>query len=91
MLYILLNILVVSGGVQGGIEKFCNVGMPALFCLLVFIILYIASPARRGRGLQVHVQPRLLRVQQSGNRLRPRAQKRRRADVLLSVDRSRRQ
>lgn len=42
VLYILLNIIVVSGGVHGGIEKFCNIGMPALFCLLVFIIAYIA-------------------------------------------------
>lgn len=51
VLYILLNILVVSGGVQGGIEKFCNVGMPALFCLLVFIILYIAcQPGARPRA-----------------------------------------
>ena len=38
VLYILLNILVVSGGVQGGIEKFCNVGMPALFGILLICI-----------------------------------------------------
>ncbi len=63
VLYILLNIIVVSGGVHGGIEKFCNIGMPALFCLLVFIIASHRLPARRCRGLQVHVPPRLLRVQ----------------------------
>ena len=63
VLYILLNIIVVSGGVHGGIEKFCNIGMPALFCLLVFIIALHRLPARRCRRLQVHVPPRLLRLQ----------------------------
>ncbi len=48
VLYILLNIIVVSGGVHGGIEKFCNIGMPALFCLLVFIIAYIACQPGAG-------------------------------------------
>ena len=50
VLYILLNIIVVSGGVHGGIEKFCNIGMPALFCLLVFIIAYIACQPGAAEG-----------------------------------------
>ena len=58
VLYILLNILVVSGGVQGGIEKFCNVGMPALFCLLVFIILYIACQPGAAEGYKFMFTPR---------------------------------
>ena len=57
VLYILLNILVVSGGVQGGIEKFCNVGMPALFCLLVFIILYIACQPGAAEGYKFMFNP----------------------------------
>lgn len=57
VLYILLNILVVSGGVQGGIEKFCNVGMPALFCLLVFIILYIACQPGAAEGYRFMFSP----------------------------------
>ena len=57
VLYILLNILVVSGGVQGGIEKFCNVGMPALFCLLVFIILYIACQPGAAEGYKFMFTP----------------------------------
>lgn len=57
VLYILLNILVVSGGVQGGIEKFCNVGMPALFCLLVFIILYIACQPGAAEGYKFMFSP----------------------------------
>ena len=58
VLYILLNILVVSSGVQGGIEKFCNVGMPALFCLLVFIILYIACQPGAAEGYKFMFTPR---------------------------------
>ena len=38
VLYILLNIIVVSGGVHGGIEKFCGIGMPALFFMLLICI-----------------------------------------------------
>ena len=57
VLYILLNILVVSSGVQGGIEKFCNVGMPALFCLLVFIILYIACQPGAAEGYKFMFSP----------------------------------
>ena len=46
-----------SGGVQGGIEKFCNVGMPALFCLLVFIILYIACQPGAAEGYRFMFSP----------------------------------
>jgi len=41
-LFMLLNILVVMGGVRGGIEKFSVFAMPALTVLLVIIIVYIA-------------------------------------------------
>ena len=58
VLYILLNIIVVSGGVHGGIEKFCNIGMPALFCLLVFIIVYIACQPGAAEGYKFMFTPR---------------------------------
>ena len=57
VLYILLNIIVVSGGVHGGIEKFCNIGMPALFCLLVFIIAYIACQPGAAEGYRYLLIP----------------------------------
>ena len=57
VLYILLNIIVVSGGVHGGIEKFCNIGMPALFCLLVFIIAYIACQPGAAEGYKFMFRP----------------------------------
>ena len=31
-----------GGGVGGGIEKFCNVGMPCLFVILIIVIVYVA-------------------------------------------------
>ena len=58
VLYILLNIIVVSCGVPGGTEKFCNIGMPALFCLLVFIIVYIACQPGAAEGYKFMFTPR---------------------------------
>ncbi len=40
-IFIALNAFIVSAGVGGGIEKFCNVGMPALFVMLIVIIVYV--------------------------------------------------
>ena len=37
-IFMLLTIIIVMGGVSGGIEKFCSVGMPALFVMLIIII-----------------------------------------------------
>ena len=41
-LFIVLNAFIVSRGVGGGIEKFCNIGMPCLFVLLIVCIIYVA-------------------------------------------------
>lgn len=41
MIFIAINAFVVSAGVGGGIEKFCNIGMPALFVMLIIIIIYV--------------------------------------------------
>ena len=38
LIFVLLTMLIVMGGVGGGIEKVCSVGMPALFVLLVICI-----------------------------------------------------
>ena len=42
LLFIAINTLIVCGGVGGGIEKFCNVGMPCLFVILIIVIVYVA-------------------------------------------------
>ena len=56
-IFIAINAFVVAAGVEGGIEKFCNVGMPALFCLLVFIILYIACQPGAAEGYKFMFSP----------------------------------
>ena len=38
LIFVLITLLIVMGGVGGGIEKVCSVGMPALFVLLVICI-----------------------------------------------------
>ena len=41
-LFMLLNIVIVMGGISGGIEKFSQVAMPALAVMLVTVIVYVA-------------------------------------------------
>ncbi|MBS7229230.1 MAG: sodium-dependent transporter, partial [Eubacteriales bacterium] len=41
-IFIALNAIIVAAGVGGGIEKFCNIGMPALFVMLIIVIVYVA-------------------------------------------------
>ena len=38
LIFVLITLIIVMGGVGGGIEKVCSVGMPALFVLLVICI-----------------------------------------------------
>ena len=40
-LFIALNAWIVGNGIGGGIEKFCNVGMPCLFVILIIVIVYV--------------------------------------------------
>ena len=42
LIFIAINAVVVAAGVGGGIEKFCNIGMPCLFVMLIVIIVYVA-------------------------------------------------
>ena len=39
LIFVLLTMLIVMGGVGGGIEKVCSVGMPALFIILLICII----------------------------------------------------
>lgn len=41
-IFIALNALIVAAGVAEGIEKFCKIGMPALFVMLLIVIVYVA-------------------------------------------------
>ena len=40
LLTLALCYLIVAGGIQSGIEKFNKIGIPALFCILIVIIVY---------------------------------------------------
>ena len=42
VIFIAINTIIVCGGVGGGIEKFCNIGMPCLFVILIIVIVYVA-------------------------------------------------
>ncbi len=42
LIFIVINAVIVAAGIGGGIEKFCNIGMPCLFVMLIIIIVYVA-------------------------------------------------
>ena len=41
-LFIAINVFIVAAGVAEGIEKFCKIGMPALFIMLLIVFVYVA-------------------------------------------------
>ncbi|MBQ6621266.1 MAG: sodium-dependent transporter [Mogibacterium sp.] len=51
LVFLLLTMAIVFGGVSGGIEKFCNVAMPALFVMLVIIVIRSCTLPGAGAGL----------------------------------------
>ena len=59
VLFIVCNVVIVMGGIQGGIEKFCTVAMPALFFMLLFVIIYVAFQPGAGQGYKDMLTPDL--------------------------------
>jgi NSS family neurotransmitter:Na+ symporter len=49
-IFTIINVLIVSGGIQGGIEKFNKVAMPALFFILLAVLIYVACQPGAGNG-----------------------------------------
>ena len=49
-IFIALNALIVAAGVAEGIEKFCKIGMPALFVMLIIVIVYVTVQHGAGGG-----------------------------------------
>ena len=49
-IFIALNTVIVAAGLDGGIEKFCKIGMPALFVMLLIVIIYVACQPGAGGG-----------------------------------------
>lgn len=58
-LFLLLTMVIVFGGVSGGIEKFCKVAMPALFFMLVIIVIRSCTLNGAGGGLSFLFKPDL--------------------------------
>ena len=57
VLFLVLNIIIVMGGIEKGIEKFSSVAMPALFFMLLFVIIYIATQPGAGEGYKFIFSP----------------------------------
>ncbi|HWP79615.1 MAG TPA: sodium-dependent transporter [Candidatus Acidoferrum sp.] len=56
-LFMVLNIIIVMGGIKGGIEKFSTVAMPALFGILLFVIVYVAFQPGAAAGYAFMFKP----------------------------------
>src|SRR5699024_3707888 len=52
LIFVLLTILIVRGGVSKGIEKFSTIAMPALFILLFIVIIRSVTLDGADKGLE---------------------------------------
>lgn len=57
LVFVGLTVLIVVGGVSGGIEKFSKVAMPALFVMLLIVIIRSVTLPGAGAGLAFVFQP----------------------------------
>ena len=55
--FLILTMVIVFGGVSGGIEKFCKIAMPALFIMLVIIVIRACTLPGAGAGLAFLFKP----------------------------------
>jgi hypothetical protein len=58
----ILNIIIVMGGIKGGIEKFSSIAMPALFFILLFVIVYVAFQPGAAADTRSSSRPTSLRL-----------------------------
>lgn len=57
LIFLVICMLIVKGGVSGGIEKFNKVGMPALFFMLVIVIIRSVTLPNAAEGLKFMFVP----------------------------------
>ena len=57
LIFVVLTMLIVMGGVSGGIEKFCGIGMPALFVMLLICIIRACTLPGAVDGLKYMLIP----------------------------------
>ena len=56
-LFMVITMLIVMGGIEKGIEKFSSVAMPALFAILLFVIIYVAVQPGAADGYAFMFKP----------------------------------
>ncbi len=57
VIYLAICFFIVKGGVKGGIEKFNKIGMPALFVMLVIIVIRSCSLPGATEGIEYILKP----------------------------------
>ena len=57
LLFLALTVAIVLGGVSGGIERFCKYAMPALFIMLVIIVIRSCTLPGAGEGIAFLFKP----------------------------------
>ena len=57
LVFIVINAVIVAAGIGGGIEKFCSIGMPCLFFMLVIIIIRACTLPDAVNGLKYMFVP----------------------------------
>jgi NSS family neurotransmitter:Na+ symporter len=58
-IFVVLNMAIVMGGVGGGIERFTTIAMPALFIMLVIVIIKVLTLPGSGGGLSFMFSPNM--------------------------------
>ena len=58
-IFCVLNMLIVMGGVAGGIERFTTIAMPALFIMLIIVIIRVLTLDGSGGGLEFMFKPNM--------------------------------
>ena len=56
-LFMVITMLIVMGGIEKGIESFSSVAMPALFAILLFVIIYVAIQPGAAAGYAFMFKP----------------------------------
>ena len=56
-IFMIINIVIVSGGIESGIEAFSKIAMPALAAILVVVIVYVACQPGAGEGYKFMFVP----------------------------------
>ena len=65
-IFCVINLVIIMGGVAGGIEKFTTVAMPALFIMLVIVIIKVLTCDGAFGGLEFMFKPNMEAFQGTG-------------------------